>query len=63
MQKNNSEAGKVREIRRDAEGQFAPTKADGKNNGIADAKPRVINKSEDATVHNRPPHGRTSDRD
>ncbi|HWU64066.1 MAG TPA: hypothetical protein VN112_18780 [Ensifer sp.] len=43
------------DVERDARGQFAPKQAGGKNNGVADAKPRVINKSEDATIHNRPP--------
>lgn len=45
----------TRVIEADAEGQFAPTQAGGHNNGVADAKPRVINRSEDATIHNPPP--------
>lgn len=45
----------LRDIRSDAEGQFAAKQAGGENNGVADAKPRVINTSEDATIHNRPP--------
>lgn len=52
------DTGKTRQaeaIKRDAQGRFAPTQAGGKNNGVADAKPRVINPSEDATIHNRPP--------
>lgn len=44
----------TRDIKGDAKGQFAPKQAGGHNNGVADAKPRVINHSEDATVHNRP---------
>lgn len=47
----------AREIHRDAEGQFAPKQAGGQNDGVADAKPRVLNPSEDATIHNHPPHG------
>ncbi|MET3615038.1 hypothetical protein ABID16_003381 [Rhizobium aquaticum] len=46
---------KTRAIKADAKGQFAPTQAGGHNNGVADAKPRVINPSEDATIHNRSP--------
>jgi hypothetical protein len=55
MRNDTHKSGQAQEIRRDAEGQFAPSQADGKNNGVADAKPRVINPSEDATIHNRPP--------
>ncbi len=40
---------KKRTIESDAKGQFAPKQAGGQNNGVADAKPRVINTSEDAT--------------
>ena len=46
---------KTRAIEADAKGQFAPKQAGGHNNGVADAKPRVINTSEDATIHNLPP--------
>lgn len=55
MRDDNHKSKQAREIKRDAEGQFAPRQAGGKNNGVADAKPRVINPSEDATIHNRPP--------
>lgn len=55
MRNDTHKSEQAEEIRRDAEGQFAPSQADGKNNGVADAKPRVINPSEDATIHNRPP--------
>ncbi len=55
MPKNMKKSDQSREVERDAQGQFAPTQAGGKNNGVADAKPRVINSSEDATIHNRPP--------
>lgn len=39
----------------DAKGQFAPSQADRKSDGVHSAKPTVINGSEDATVHNKPP--------
>ncbi len=55
MREDEAEDKRTSEIERDAEGQFAPKQAGGKNNGVADAKPRVINTSEDATIHNRPP--------
>lgn len=55
MRESSPKSGKAQEIERDAEGQFAPKQAGGKNDGVADAKPRVINGSEDATIHNRPP--------
>jgi hypothetical protein len=42
-------------IRKDAKGQFAPSQADGKNNGVASAKPTVITGSDDATVNKWPP--------
>lgn len=56
---------KVREIHKDAEGQFAPTQAGGDNNGVASAKPRVITGSDDATAHHLPPghHEKEDDRD
>ncbi|MGF9566109.1 hypothetical protein AAIH70_21605 [Neorhizobium sp. BT27B] len=39
----------------DAKGQFAPSQADRKADGVHSAKPTVITGSEDATVHNEPP--------
>lgn len=39
----------------DAEGQYAPSQADRKADGVHSAKPTVITGSEDATVHNKPP--------
>lgn len=39
----------------DAKGQFAPSQADRKADGVHSAKPTVITGSEDATVHNKPP--------
>jgi hypothetical protein len=42
-------------IRRDAEGQYARSKADGRTNGVASAKPTVITGSDDATIHRNPP--------
>ena len=39
----------------DAKGQYAPSQADRKANGVDSAKPTVVNGSEDATVHNTPP--------
>jgi hypothetical protein len=53
---------KTRAIEGDAKGQFAPKQAGGHNNGVADAKPRAINPSEDATIHNRPPKPLSEDR-
>jgi len=55
MRGERQKSGQAHDIKRDADGQFAPSQADGRNNGVADAKPRVINPSEDATIHNRPP--------
>lgn len=55
MYKETAKPDQVRKVENDAKGQFAPKQAGGKNNGVADAKPRVINSSEDATIHNRPP--------
>jgi len=46
----------VSEIHKDAQGQFAPKQAGGQSDGVASAKPTVITGSEDATVHNKPPH-------
>lgn len=42
-------------VENDAKGQFAESQADGTNNGVASAKPRVITHSDDATVNNPPP--------
>lgn len=42
-------------VHKDAEGQFAGTQAGGKNDGVASAKPTVVNGSEDATVNKWPP--------
>ena len=63
MKHGKTESERVRDIKSDAEGQFAPKQAGSHNDGVADAKPRVINPSEDATIHNRPPGQGTSDRD
>lgn len=40
---------------KDAKGQYAPSQADRKANGVVSAKPSVITGSEDATVHRDPP--------
>lgn len=40
---------------KDAEGQFAKSRADRKSDGVASAKPTVVTGSEDATVHRNPP--------
>ena len=42
-------------IRKDAEGQFVRTREGCSNNGVASAKPRVITRSDDATIHRTPP--------
>ncbi len=42
-------------IRKDAQGQYAKSQADGKANGVASAKPTVITGSDDATEHRDPP--------
>ncbi len=39
----------------DAKGQYAPSQADPKADGVHSAKPTVITGSEDATVHNKLP--------
>ncbi len=39
----------------DAKGQYAPSQADRKADGVHSAKPTVVTGSEDATVHNKPP--------
>lgn len=39
----------------DAKGQYAPSQADRKANGVLSAKPTVVTGSEDATVHRDPP--------
>ncbi|WP_137157594.1 hypothetical protein [Rhizobium sp. FKL33] len=41
-------------IRKDAEGQFAPSQADRKSSGVASAKPTVITGTEDATAAKNP---------
>lgn len=46
----------------DAKGQYAPSQADRKANGVVSAKPTVITGSEDATV-NRDPPGKKSKKD
>ncbi|MDR6668033.1 hypothetical protein [Rhizobium sp. 1399] len=43
------------DVEKDAEGQFAKSKADRKASGVHSAKPTVITGSEDATVHKIPP--------
>jgi hypothetical protein len=40
------------EIRDDAKGQYAPSQADGMNDGIASATPRVVTGNDDATLEN-----------
>lgn len=47
---------------KDAAGQFAKSRADGKSSGVASAKPTVITGSEDATVNKNPP-GKKADKD
>lgn len=42
-------------IHKDADGQFAGTQSGGDSDGVASAKPTVINGSEDATVNKWPP--------
>jgi len=39
----------------DAKGQYAPSQADRKANGVHSAKPTVVTGSEDATVNRTPP--------
>ena len=46
------------DVRKDAEGQFAPSKGDRNATGVASAKPTVITGSEDATAHKTPPRGK-----
>ncbi|XAZ25961.1 hypothetical protein LVY75_34800 (plasmid) [Sinorhizobium sp. B11] len=43
------------DVRKDAQGQFAPSQADRRATGVASAKPTVITGSEDATAHKTPP--------
>ncbi|WP_245281507.1 hypothetical protein [Rhizobium sp. AAP43] len=45
----------VKQIHKDAEGQFVGTQHGGHNNGVASAKPTVITGSDDATMHKWPP--------
>lgn len=40
-----------KKIEGDARGQFAPSRADRKNDGVASAIPRDVTGEEDATVH------------
>jgi hypothetical protein len=63
MRDQSPKSTQAEEVERDARGQFAPKQAGGKNNGVADAKPRVINGSEDATIHNRPPDRKSDHQD
>lgn len=51
MAENNNRA----KIHKDAEGQYAKSKADRKSSGVASAKPTVITGSDDATKHRTPP--------
>ncbi len=51
MTENNNRA----KIHKDAEGQYAKSKADRKSSGVASAKPTVITGSDDATKHRTPP--------
>jgi hypothetical protein len=39
-------------IQKDAEGQFAPSQGDRKNNGLASATPRAVTGKDDATLEN-----------
>ncbi|WP_405030308.1 hypothetical protein [Mycoplana sp. BE70] len=48
---------------KDAEGQFAESRADRKSDGVASAKPTVVTGSEDATVHRNPPGSTEPDED
>lgn len=41
--------------KKETEGQFAPSQADRKADGVASAKPTVVTGSEDATAHRDPP--------
>jgi hypothetical protein len=41
------------QIARDAEGQFAPSQADRKNDGLASATPRSVTGNDDATIENQ----------
>lgn len=41
--------------KRETSGQFAPSQADRKADGVASAKPTVVTGSEDATAHRDPP--------
>jgi hypothetical protein len=45
----------VADPKSDAKGQFAPSQADRKADGVHSAKPTAVTGSEDATVHKRPP--------
>ncbi|CDZ48273.1 hypothetical protein [Neorhizobium galegae] len=56
----NTESAK---IHKDAEGQYAKSKADGKANGVASAKPTVITGSDDATKHRNPPGEKEPEKD
>lgn len=40
------------DIRKDSEGQFAPSQADGSNDGLASAVPRAVTGKDDATLAN-----------
>ncbi|WP_105419843.1 hypothetical protein [Neorhizobium sp. T25_27] len=50
-------------IHKDAEGQYAKSRADGKANGVASAKPTVITGSDDATKHRNPPGEKEPEKD
>lgn len=55
MTKSNDEKSSVKDIHKDAEGQFARGLERSDNNGVDSAKPRVITGSDDATAHKYPP--------
>ncbi|MDB5556528.1 MAG: hypothetical protein JWL86_6512 [Rhizobium sp.] len=40
------------EIRKDARGQYVPSQADPKNDGLASATPRTVTGHDDATLEN-----------
>jgi hypothetical protein len=51
----NPEKPSVTQVERDAKGQSESNHAGGSNNGVSSAKPRVITKSDDATLHKKMP--------
>lgn len=59
MADDTNEAKASQEVRKDAKGQFANSRADRSASGVASAKPTVVTGSEDATAHRKPPEGRS----